>query len=334
MTAIYFAGAEVKALTDALLAGGVKHILYSFYYILTMQRESFIRKTIEANPQVKFFLDSGAFTFFSQYKDNPEKLPPPEEYVKLYFRYIEEHGHLWERIAEPDLDIGGSYSVTLRDVDRWRNQMLERWPNYPITVVWHGQRGPLEWTKYCQDPKIRHIAYGSGINDVGMVRCFLNEAQWRGKTVHGFAQTKLRLLRYAHFDSVDSTSWLSGQRFGTLYVWRGDRFVTLPSTKKNQRRLFRRYFQNIGVDPKLISEDDTHEVRKCNVISWRILSEKLQERIRQMELARRGEGIAEAVYPTPRQGVVSQLFASAPREREEGPRSMWAKERDDEEADD
>jgi len=32
--------------------------------------------------------------------------------------------------------------------------------------------------------------------------------------------------------------------------------------------------------------------------------------------------------------VVSQLFASAPREREEGPRSMWAKERDDEEADD
>ena len=127
---------------------------------------------------------------------------------------------------------------------------------------------------------------------------------------------------------------MSGQRFGTLYVWRGDRFVTLPSTKKNQRRLFRRYFQNIGVDPKLISEDDTHEVRKCNIISWRILSEKLQERIRQMELARRGEGIAEAVYPTPRQGVVSQLFASAPREREEVPRSMWAKERDDEEADD
>ena len=48
---------------------------------------------------------------------------------------------------------------------------------------------------------------------------FINEAHKRGCKIHGLGFTDTNLLQKYHFDSVDSTAWLSGSRFGHVYYF-------------------------------------------------------------------------------------------------------------------
>lgn len=283
-----------------------------FFYIHSMRREGFVKKMQVEHPEVNWFLDCGSYTYFAALKYKKE-LPKPEKYVERYFDYIDRYGHRFCRVAEPDLDVAFQ-DITFHDVNNWREQMLKVWPDLPITPVWQGTRGPLEWEKICLDPRIRHTALGSGHSDPGMLALLVNRAHRANKTVHGFAMTRMKIFDYVHFDSVDSTSWVSGQKFGTLYVWRGNKFVTLPSYKKEERKFYRSYYKRIGVDWKLIIEDDVAEVRRCNVVSWRLLSEKLQEARKRHLMALAGEEIP-TVERGQERGIVSALFA-APKERE------------------
>ena len=50
---------------------------------------------------------------------------------------------------------------------------------------------------------------------------FINEAHKRGAKIHGLGFTNLEGIRKYHFDSVDSTSWTTGNRFGSIYRFNG-----------------------------------------------------------------------------------------------------------------
>lgn len=49
----------------------------------------------------------------------------------------------------------------------------------------------------------------------------IDEAHKRGAKVHGLGFTALDWLPKCHFDSVDSTSWTTGNRFGFIYKFDG-----------------------------------------------------------------------------------------------------------------
>jgi hypothetical protein len=55
-TSIFLAGAEVQQLGDALMANRVKNVLFSYFYILTMRRESAIARWMDDHPYVNWFL--------------------------------------------------------------------------------------------------------------------------------------------------------------------------------------------------------------------------------------------------------------------------------------
>lgn len=292
-TTLFMAGAEVTRLGNDLIRYGTKNILFSYYYILTMRREDIIRKWMDENPQINWFLDSGAFTYAVKFAEGGvEGLPPMRQYLQRYFSYVEECGHRWCRITEPDMDIAG---VPEDKVERWRNQMLDRWPTLNITPTWHRTRGVDEWYKYLEDKRIKTLAMGSGdFEDVGLSRRLILAAQSLGKPVHGFGLTRINtVLRHLPVDSVDSTSWVYGQKAGTIYIFRANKFFLLPQHKKAERRLYRTYFKNIGCDPKKIMEDDLYEVRKANILAWKMLADRLEHLKR---MGKQTHGLENGLY--------------------------------------
>jgi hypothetical protein len=307
------AGAEVETLSRALLENGVKNVLYSYFYVLAFRREEFIARMQREYPDVRWFLDSGAFTYAEKWETDQARLPPQEEYLRRYFEYIDEYGHNYCRITEPDFDLAGSLDV--EQVDEVREWMLDRWPHLNVMPVWHPGRGPEAWTRYCRDPRIKVMAIGGGgtvrarsramttgsatareILSFGQMRRMVMEAAHMGKPVHGFAMTKLRLLKVVPFASVDSTSWVMGQKYGTLYVFKNNDFRVMPADQKAKRKLYRGYFKAIGCDPDKVIADDVSEVRKANVIAWRNLSERLeymQRRLRRLSMEKAGAPLTE-----------------------------------------
>jgi hypothetical protein len=274
-TTIFLAGGEVETLTNALVDNGVRWILYSFYYMWEFNKFDFIERMQDKHPEITWFLDSGAFTYSVQAKKKP--LPSPQAYARLYFEFIQRQGHRWHRIAELDLDGIEGLNISEGQVEDWTNEMLTSWPDLPIMPCWHGWRGWQAWERYLKDPRIRHLAFGRASMNDRVRRKMCLTARSVNKTVHGFGFTKLKTsLNLVPCDSVDSTSWVLGQKFGTLYVFQGDKLHVLDSEKKDQRRRFRRYFEGIGCDPKLIEADDVAELRKANVIAWRNVAERFQ----------------------------------------------------------
>jgi hypothetical protein len=54
---------------------------------------------------------------------------------------------------------------------------------------------------------------------------FIKEAHKRNTKIHGLGFTKLTKLSEYHFDSVDSTAWTTGNRYGYLYYFNGKTMV-------------------------------------------------------------------------------------------------------------
>ena len=57
---------------------------------------------------------------------------------------------------------------------------------------------------------------------------FINTAHEHGAKIHGLGYTNIANLKKYHFDSVDSTAWLCGNRGGYLYKFN-------PSTEKMEQ---------------------------------------------------------------------------------------------------
>lgn len=277
-TTIFLAGSEIEKLALALLQNGVKWVLFSYFYILRFKRTGMIERLQREYPDVQWLLDSGAFTYAVQ-KTRPGGpgifLPEPEQYVRGYFDYIERFGERWVRIAEPDLDGIPGMPISVQQVTDWREEMLTRWPHLPIMPCWHAWRSWTAWEQYLADPRIKHLSFGRSSGDDVLRRKMCTTAHQAGKTVHGFGFTKINtsLKHGVEVDSTDSTSWLMGQKYGISYVFENAKWIVLTKDEKRKRAQFRRYYERIGCDYKLIEKDDLAEVRKANVLAWKLLAD-------------------------------------------------------------
>lgn len=277
-TDIYMAGGEIEKLTRSLLDNGVRWILYSYYYILRFSKEGFVDRMKREYPGVQWFLDSGAFTYATFAATGNRKIPPVDKYVQLYMDYVADAGEGFSRVTELDLDGIETLDIPYEQVQEWLEEMLVRFPHLPVMPTFHGWRGEAEWDRYCNDPRIKCMAIGRGTNNLGLQRRLVMKAMAKGKPVHGFAMTKFKsTLQLVPYDSVDSTSWVMGQKYGLTYIFFANQWKVLTGDQKAQRRRFRQYFTSIGVDYHKIEADDLDELRKANVIAWRNLSLRYHE---------------------------------------------------------
>ena len=188
------------------------YILQSFYYA-----DDFTEKYIIPNAS-DFLLDSGAFTFM-QGKSSPNW----DEYVERYADFI--NRNKVEKYFELDIDSVTGY-VRVKEIRR----KLERLTNRQSIPVWHRSRGKDEFVRHCEE--YPYVALGGLVNGAKKGEYarslwkyfpwFINTAHQNGAKIHALGFTSLDGIRQYHFDSVDSTAWTTGNRFGYLYFFDGE----------------------------------------------------------------------------------------------------------------
>ena len=174
-----------------------------------------------------FMLDSGAFSFFGGAKTDIQ------QYVDNYIKFINDY----DIKLFFELDI---YSLIGKDDTDMINNRIERETKKQPIPVFHYENG-IEHYKWMCD-KYNYISIGaSGRFDSfwtrqnpEKLRALIDYAHVRKVKVHGLGYTNLSMLKKMPFDSVDSTSWLSGQRFGTVNTWNGKKMVV--NTAKEGKR--------------------------------------------------------------------------------------------------
>lgn len=164
----------------------------------------------EQKKRVELFLDSGAFSAWSQGK----KID-----IQEYIKFIKEHEGLLEVYA--NLDVIGSAEKT------WENQMImEKAGLYPLPVFHYGE--DEKWLKRILAKGYEYISLGGMVPiSTGdlihwldyLFKTYLCDAEGMPIVkVHGFGLTSLRLMLRYPWMSVDSTSWVVTGRMGSIYI--------------------------------------------------------------------------------------------------------------------
>lgn len=221
---IYIAAQSKWIRTNRERVGDISElsILESFYYA--------DENTEWLIPRIKnFMLDSGAFTFMASKKKKVDW----DEYLTKYIDFINKNNV--ERFFEVDVDSIVGYENVLKLRER-----LERETGRKPIPVWHKSRGKDEFLKMCDQYK--YVSIGGIVTkeirteDYPFFRWFVTEAHKRGAKIHGLGFTNADGLKKYNFDSVDSSSWVYGNKYGMVQLFNG-RGMKYISKRKDQGRL-------------------------------------------------------------------------------------------------
>lgn len=194
-------------------------ILQTFYDMRKMD-ESLCRRLVY-EPDM-FLLDSGAFTFMNRgitvnWRDYAN------EYIDFINRY--DVRYFFELDLDTVIGVEKTRQLTAYIEGRTRKQSIP---------VFHACRGLDRWREMCQT--YGYVAIGaSGVTEEcrwvkndRLLKQMVSIAHSYGSLVHGLGYTRLNNLNNTTipFDSVDSTSVLSGQRFGTMYLFAGEQLIS------------------------------------------------------------------------------------------------------------
>lgn len=165
-----------------------------------------------------FLLDSGAFTFMQSSKSHVKW----EEYIERYAAFINRNNI--NKFFELDIDSVVGYDKVLKYRKR-----LERLTNKQVIPVWHTSRGIKEYQNMCDE--YPYVAIGGIVSKEIKPEQYIafpqmiSEAHKRKAKIHGLGFTSLKWLPKCHFDSVDSTAWTTGNRFGFVYQFNGKTMI-------------------------------------------------------------------------------------------------------------
>lgn len=189
------------------------NILQSFYYA-----NAFTENVIIPNCG-NFMLDSGVFTmaYGTQAKVDYEA------YTEKYIDFINKNNvkHFFEMDVD---DIAG-----LAKAEQLRKRLEQGTGRQPIPIF-HKNRGKDYFVYMCKN--YPYVAIG-GIAGKGSQRklyepyfkWFIDTAHKHGAKIHALGYTDLKGLEKFKFDSVDSTAWVSGNRFGSVYKFNGKTMI-------------------------------------------------------------------------------------------------------------
>lgn len=164
-----------------------------------------------------FLLDSGAYTFMNSYKGEITK-KVIDEYLEKYINFIKKYNIKYFFNLDLDTIVGIEETKKLRD-------LLEKKTNKKCIPVFHKCMGLDTYNKLTK--QYDYIAIGT-IQDFRKYPKVIKKMNYIAKQnnckVHGLGFTPKDVEKYG-FYSVDSTSWLSGGRFGQLIIFDGKGLV-------------------------------------------------------------------------------------------------------------
>lgn len=271
-----FSGVEDDNNFQILYDMGIRNFLISFHYV---QKKHLSTKKYE-EMGVKFFVDSGAFTFMSSLEHQDYTIEQWEIYIESYLRWIEKHRNIVFAFASLDLEylVGGDV------VQRWNEQYFEPFmlrTGIPVCFVYHDNATNLTWEQYCQRYPYVGISWGgidSQGNDLNYGVSRLKVAEKYGAVVHGMAMTQTSLLTKLPFYTVDSTTWLVGLQYGEINFWTGKKMSRLKKDKWKGAMLPQIVAK--GFDEQKLLDEDKEEMIKVNVHAFIEAEEYVQDKLK------------------------------------------------------
>lgn len=224
-------------------------ILCSFYGISDFEKEYLSRFK-------KVMIDSGAFSFIH---GKGREIKNWDDYLNDYANFIQKYDI--DLFFELDIDNLVGYEKVLE----MREKLSQKTNKLPIPV-WHPNRGTVDFIKTCQE--YPYVAIGSakvhGISRQVQEKTFpwfIETAHKFGAKIHGLGYTALDGLTRYKFDSVDSTTWLVGARYGNVVR------ITEQSGKLNGKRgtNFLSWQSHV---PQGLRVSSTYELSKINFITF------------------------------------------------------------------
>ena len=222
---VFIAGTASRkwVLYENIGTGSLPYILESFYYADS--------ETERLIPYMKdFLLDSGAFTFMQNSKSHVNW----DEYIEKYADFIKRNNV--RTYFELDIDSVVGYEKVLEY--RHRLESLVGWQSIP---VWHTPRGTKEFERSAAEYPYVAIGglVGTGKSEYarkywGYFPWFIDTAHKNGAKIHALGFTSEEGIKRFHFDSVDSTVWTTGNRFGYLYRFNGNGMVKIKAPKNHR----------------------------------------------------------------------------------------------------
>lgn len=233
---LYLAGADSSGDHVALI--GMKNIsfLCSYWYIKNGRGWKVVNYANENG--IPVFLDSGAFSAFSIGADIE---------TKEYIDFCKEHRDKFETIAY--LDAIGDHKKSMKNYEQMAEAGINGIPTYHT-----GE--PFDFLYYLFD-KWDYIAIGGLVPYLGAhtaqtykksVLRFLtkihSEAAAAEKRLHGFGVTTWNLIKSFPWYSVDSSTWMSGRKFGRAMTFDGS--VLRSVIARDQPEKVKNTLQTIG----------------------------------------------------------------------------------------
>ena len=271
-----FSGVEDDSNFQILYDMGIRNFLISFHYV----QKKHLNTSKYEEMGVKFFVDSGAFTFISNLEFQDYTIEQWEKYIETYLRWIEKHQNIVFAFASLDLE----YLVGGEQVQIWNEKYFEPFmlrTGIPVCFVYHDNATKLTWEQYCQRYPYVGVSWG-GLdtqgNDLKYGMNKLKVAEKYGAVVHGMAMTQTALLTKLPFYTVDSTTWLVGLQYGEINFWTGKKMSRLKKDKWKGAMLPQVVAK--GFNEQKLLDEDKEEMIKVNVHAFIEAEEYVQEKLK------------------------------------------------------
>jgi len=238
-TTLYFAGSGTAQANKYIIDNGWSRLFSQLNDRTSIKKWTEIK---DNKPELKLFIDSGAFSMYSKGKTVDE-----DDYIN----YINTYGKYFNVTTQIDV-IPGTLSA-MTDPKVYLNAPRKSWDNFLrmrekistefrdhfIPVHHEGEDfkwldNMLTWKDPVTNEPLKYIAI-SPHNETSIAdrfayckECFKRIAELNPTVdVHGFGMTALDILPYLQFTSVDSTTWLQTAIHGCIMVKRQGKFKAI-----------------------------------------------------------------------------------------------------------
>lgn len=260
----------------------MRHVLTSYlqFYEKGGSARDLVKMRKQADPQVKFMVDSGAHTFITDTaKFAHWSRDDFESYVRGYCDWVRENREFIFAAVELDIDLALNRIFANGDensqigptiVEEWQKKYFIPLQNEGIDIifVWHVERKLEGWEDMCK--RFAYVGLPGYMSKQDDFNKYISVARRYTTKIHGFAATKQADFRDWPWFSVDSITWKTAEMYGTLIHWDERRQKIKFETEKPNRRLYRSYFEKHGLDADgIINDTNYKEVTKYSLISIR-----------------------------------------------------------------
>lgn len=231
----------------------------------------------DSNFKGKLFCDSGAHSFFGayglygnvNYKQDESKRIPLEKikaYFEEYFLWVQKWYHKLDYFAELDLQ----EIVGLPLVMQWRKRFIQAGMGKKMVMVVHTGDTWEDFLWMLNNSPSNYVATQGMRADAPNIdhMMYVKECYKRGIKVHGFAMTKKKVMESIPFYSVDSSSWTSCWKFGTVFKYHKGNICRIQNSPSSLKRLLK-----FGIPTSVIGANGAREQVKAKAliseIEWR-----------------------------------------------------------------